>query len=51
MVLVDKTEVSEASRQIGPGDVEVALDFRLQPARQRFDAVTDKRGIGAGFCW
>jgi hypothetical protein len=47
MILVDETEVSEARRQIGPGDVDVALDFCLQPAYEHFDIVTDKRGVGA----
>jgi hypothetical protein len=42
MILVDETEISEARRQIWPGDVDVALDFRLQPAYERFDIVTDK---------
>src|SRR5258708_2807650 len=46
-ILVDKTELREAPRQIGPGDVDVALDFRLQPAHERFDVVPHKRGVRA----
>ena len=46
MILVDKTEVGEAIRQVGPGDVDVALDVRFQPAHERFDVVTDERGVG-----
>src|SRR5215467_12398252 len=31
-ILVDETEIGEAPREFGPGDVDFALDFHLQPA-------------------
>jgi hypothetical protein len=46
-ILIGKTGVGEVFREIGPGDVDVALDLRLQPGRERVDVVTDKRGVGA----
>ncbi len=40
LILVDETEAGQARRQFGPGDVDFALDVRLQPAYECFDIVT-----------
>ena len=47
MILVDKTEVSKTRREIGPGNVDDAVDLRLQPASEGVKIVADKRGVGA----
>jgi hypothetical protein len=47
MILVDETEVSKTRRQIGSGNVDDAVDLRLQPANEGFEIVSDKRGVGA----
>jgi hypothetical protein len=44
-ILVDKTKRSEVLRQIRPGDVHIALNFRFLPAHANFDVAIDKRGI------
>jgi hypothetical protein len=44
-ILIDKSEVRETPRQIGPGNFDVALDFRLQSAHERFEFAFDKRGV------
>src|SRR4051812_18722937 len=46
-VLVDETEVSEARREFGSGDVDLSVDIRLQSAHERFDVLRYERGIRA----
>src|SRR6516162_2045684 len=46
-ILVDETEVGEAPREFGPGDIDFALDFRLQPAHERLDVASHERGVRA----
>jgi hypothetical protein len=47
MILVDETQVGETRREIGPGNVDDAVDLRLQPANERFEIVAGERGVGA----
>src|ERR1700685_2179609 len=46
-ILVDQTEVGEVPREFGPGDVDFALDFRLQLAHERFDVASHERSVRA----
>jgi len=39
-VLVDKTEIGEARRQLRARNVDLAFDVRIQPTHEGFDAVT-----------
>src|SRR5262249_13099731 len=45
--LVDETRGGEAPREFRPRDIGFALDFRLQPAHERFDVARHERRVGA----
>jgi hypothetical protein len=46
-ILVDKTKVGQASRQVWSGDCNLPNELGLQPTCQRLDVIRDKCGVGA----
>ena len=46
-ILIDQTEISEALRQFGSGNVDLAGKLSLQPAYRRLEVTPEKRGVGA----
>jgi hypothetical protein len=46
-MLVNKTEVGQALRQVWPANVKLPIELRLQPAYRRLDVIPDKPGVGA----
>ena len=46
-ILIDKTKVGQASRQVWSGDFNLPNELSLQPAYHRLEVILDKRGVGA----
>ena len=46
-ILIDKTKVGQASRQVWSGDFNLASELCLQLAYHRLEVIRDKRGVGA----
>jgi hypothetical protein len=46
-ILIDQTEVSQTSRQLWSGDVNLACALSLQPPYDSLEVIPDKRGVGA----
>ena len=46
-ILINKTKVGQASRQVWSGDFNLASELCLQPAYHRLEVIRDKRGVGA----
>jgi hypothetical protein len=47
LILIDKTELGQASRQVRSANPDLAWELVLQPAYRRLDVTFDKRGVGA----
>ena len=46
-ILIDKTDLGQALRQIWSGNSNLASQLSLQPAYHRLDVIRDKRCVGA----
>jgi hypothetical protein len=46
-ILIDETQVSQASREVWSGDVNLACALGLQPPYDSLEIIPDKRGVGA----
>ncbi len=46
-ILVDKTKLGQASRQVWSANVDLSTEPSLQPAYHRLDIIPDKRGVGS----
>ena len=46
-ILINKTKIGQASRQVWSGDVNLACALSLQPPYHRLEVIPDKRGVGA----
>jgi hypothetical protein len=45
-ILIDKTKVAQASRQVWSANFNLANELGLQPAYHRLDVIRDKCGVG-----
>src|SRR5208282_6097079 len=45
-ILVDKSKVGQASRQVWSGNVNLPSELSLQPTYHRLDVILDKCGVG-----
>ena len=46
-ILIDKTEIGQASRQVWSGDVNLSDEPSLELAQHGLDVIPDKRGVGS----
>src|SRR5690348_3960134 len=46
-ILVNEAEVAQASRQLRPGNFDLAGELGLQPSYYRLDVIRDQRGVRA----
>ena len=47
MILINKTKIGQASRQVWSGDVNLPSALSLQLPYHRLEVIRDKRGVGA----
>ena len=47
MILINKTKIGQASRQVWSGDFDLPSEFGLQLPYHRLDVIGDKGGVRA----
>ena len=46
-ILINKTKVGQASRQVWSGNFNLPNELSLQPTYRRLEVILDKSGVGA----